>query len=62
MEYIGGGDLSEKIREHYEKKLFINERKVWSYFIQILLAVKKLHENRIIHRDIKSANIFLSED
>ncbi len=62
MEFIGGGDLSEKIWEHYEKKLFINENKIWSYFIQILLAVKKLHENWIIHRDIKSANIFLTED
>jgi NIMA (never in mitosis gene a)-related kinase len=40
----------------------MNEKKIWQYFLQILLAIKKLHDNKIIHRDIKSANIFLSED
>lgn len=45
-----------------EKKLYLNEKRIWTYFIQIILALKKLHDNNIIHRDIKTANIFLTED
>jgi NIMA (never in mitosis gene a)-related kinase len=40
----------------------MNEKKIWQYFLQILLSIKKLHDNKIIHRDIKSANVFLTED
>lgn len=40
----------------------MNEKRIWFYMIQTLLGLKVLHENNIIHRDIKSANLFLSED
>jgi NIMA (never in mitosis gene a)-related kinase len=30
--------------------------------IQTLFGLKVLHDNKIIHRDIKSANLFLSEN
>lgn len=40
----------------------MNEKRIWYYTIQILLGLKVLHDNKIIHRDIKSANLFLSED
>lgn len=40
----------------------MNEKRIWFYMTQILIGLKVLHENKIIHRDIKSANLFLSED
>ena len=40
----------------------MNENRIWFYMIQTLLGLKVLHENNIIHRDIKSANLFLSKD
>lgn len=62
MEFVGGGDLSVKVTECKKKRFFINEDTIWKYIYQILMGLKALHSMKIIHRDIKSANLFLSED
>jgi NIMA (never in mitosis gene a)-related kinase len=62
MEYVGGGDLASKINQCSKRRLLINEQTIWKYFCQTLLGLKALHSMKIIHRDIKSANLFLSED
>lgn len=38
------------------------EHKVMKYFIEICEALRYIHSKDIIHRDIKSPNIFLSND
>lgn len=62
MEFVGGGDLSERIAECKKKRTFMDEETIWRYACQVLLGLKALHEMKIIHRDIKSANLFLTED
>lgn len=62
MEYVGGGDVASKIIECAKRKVRINEPTIWKYFIQTLAGIKALNEMKIIHRDIKSANLFLSSD
>ena len=62
MEYADGGDLNSKIKEIKQKKLFFEEKQIWSTLIQILQGLNYLHKSCIIHRDLKSANIFLTKD
>ena len=62
MEFVGGGDISSKISECSKRRLLINEETIWNYFIQLLCALDKLHRMKIMHRDVKSANVFLSDD
>jgi NIMA (never in mitosis gene a)-related kinase len=63
MEYCEHGDLQSFIIN--KQKLgatFLPENTVWRYFIQICLGVYYLHSKEILHRDLKTLNIFLCKD
>ncbi|XP_047612142.1 serine/threonine-protein kinase Nek3 isoform X4 [Phacochoerus africanus] len=60
MEYCDGGDLMQKIK-HQKGKLF-PEDMILNWFTQMCLGVNHIHKKRVLHRDIKSKNIFLTQN
>ncbi len=60
MEYAEGGDLYAEIARRRKKKKHISEKVLWRYFWELCLALKHLHSKNIIHRDLKSLNVFLT--
>jgi NIMA (never in mitosis gene a)-related kinase len=58
MAYADGGDLSARLKAQGGKLL--NEDQIADWFVQICLALKHLHDRKILHRDLKSQNIFLT--
>jgi serine/threonine protein kinase len=62
MEYADGGDLYDKILKHQQKGTTFSEAEIWNIFIQIVKGLKALHNMKILHRDLKSANVFLNKD
>ena len=61
MEYCDDGDLETKIKNMKRNKQKFEESLIWNYALQILGGLKALHDKKILHRDLKSANIFLSK-
>ena len=59
MEYADNGDLYQKIVEYKKRKIYFEEIDIWKIFIQLVKGLKALHDLRILHRDLKSANVFL---
>ncbi|XP_053921266.1 serine/threonine-protein kinase Nek1 isoform X1 [Cuculus canorus] len=60
MDYCEGGDLFKRINA--QKGILFSEDQILDWFVQICLALKHIHDRKILHRDIKSQNIFLTKD
>lgn len=59
MDYCDAGDLYKKINDQ-KGKLFLEDQ-ILNWFVQLCLGLKHVHDRKILHRDIKSQNIFLTK-
>ncbi|XP_073763973.1 uncharacterized protein isoform X2 [Danio rerio] len=59
MEYCAGGDLSKRMKT---QKYFFEEEQILDWLVQICLALQYIHEKKVLHRDIKPQNLFLTEE
>ncbi|XP_059819982.1 serine/threonine-protein kinase Nek5-like isoform X2 [Hypanus sabinus] len=57
MEYCDGGDLMHRV--NMQQGVWFEEDQVLDWFVQICLGLKHIHDRKILHRDIKTQNIFL---
>ncbi|NXP38419.1 NEK5 kinase, partial [Leiothrix lutea] len=60
MEYCDGGDLMKRI--NMQHGVLFDEDQILSWFVQISLGLKHIHDKKILHRDVKAQNVFLSNN
>eukprot|EP01062_Namystynia_karyoxenos_P004615 TRINITY_DN11642_c0_g1_i1.p1 TRINITY_DN11642_c0_g1~~TRINITY_DN11642_c0_g1_i1.p1 ORF type:complete len:1343 (+),score=305.81 TRINITY_DN11642_c0_g1_i1:76-4104(+) len=61
MEYAEDGDLRAAVTQQRRRGRPFPERLVVSWMLQLASALYYIHSMRVLHRDIKSNNIFLAE-
>ena len=59
MEFCESGDLDQLIKS---RKRPFKELRIWRILSQIFSGLAHLHENRILHRDMKPSNVLLSRN
>ncbi|XP_031719584.1 serine/threonine-protein kinase Nek3 isoform X1 [Anarrhichthys ocellatus] len=60
MEYCSGGDLLQRIRQQKTMQFCVDDILRW--FAQMCAAALHIHDRRVLHRDLKSKNIFLTDN
>jgi len=67
MEYASGGDILRRINQHIKSKNRYSEEEIWKALVHMAkgnvlgsVGLKTLHDIRILHRDLKCANVFIT--
>ena len=61
MQYCPGGDLGSAIKRVRAERAHFSEAQVLDWFAQLCFAVQYCHEAHVMHRDLKTQNVFLTE-
>ena len=56
MEYCVKGDLADYL---HRCNFWLEERRIWQFFIQICLGLEVIHKKGVVHADLKPSNILL---
>ena len=60
MEFAAGGTLFDLIETRRKEGRHLEEDELAHLFAQIVLSIYYVHQNQILHRDLKTQNIFLT--
>lgn len=61
MEHCEGGDLHKLIKETAVSGQQFSEDRVMMWLAQVALALRYIHGMKVLHRDLKTSNIFLTK-
>jgi NIMA (never in mitosis gene a)-related kinase 1/4/5 len=60
MEFCEQRDLAHHIKKRREKGEWFSEEEIMNWFVQLCLGLEYVHSRKILHRDLKSQNLFLT--
>ena len=62
MEYASGGNLAMKLKEAKNAGQRLSTLQVLTWLAHLVIALMLMHSKNILHRDLKTQNLFLTQD
>ncbi|KAE8741539.1 hypothetical protein FOCC_FOCC012923, partial [Frankliniella occidentalis] len=62
MEFAGGGTMAQFLAARTARNAALSERRALALFSQVASAIRHMHAHNVLHRDLKTENIFLTKD
>ena len=62
MQFCENGDLASRIKQARKARVYFEEGQILDWFAQLAMAVCYIHRRRVLHRDLKTQNIFLTRN
>lgn len=59
MDFAEEGDLAARIKHWTTKRALMPEDEIWDIVTNVVKGLRDMHRLKMMHRDIKSANIFI---
>ncbi len=56
------GDLATFLKHAKKKGELLEENVILAWFIMLIIGIQALHSKNVLHRDLKSANVFLTSN
>merc|ERR1719436_797336 len=60
MDFADGGDLYQRVSRTRKASQKFAEHQILRWFTEATLALKYMHDKHVLHRDLKSQNLFLT--
>ena len=62
MEFASSGDLLKRVQGNTKNRKKFPEEEIWRALVHMTKGLKSLHDKKILHRDLKCANVFITGD